>query len=215
MKEKHRLAVICLIMTLIVIGCNSITEKATPTAVKIKPTSTRIKLTKPRPTSTRISYEGMSIKGTVSRRRYLAPTVSSSESEYYVEITLTNKNPEPVIVNQIRSAFVAKTWCLKTETFNLANEGLIEPYASKIWGLATNGYTRDLLVNAGERPLKLIFFFCKEKTIVAGPYLVELPDIKDLSSRCTLDFRELNPFALGAMGIWKDLKVGKTGVEIE
>ncbi|MFH1413059.1 MAG: hypothetical protein ABIG10_03490 [bacterium] len=60
---------------------------------------------------------------------------------------------------------------------------VIKPNESHDFEFDTDGYTNDLLDNKGKKPIYFIFILVKKNKLVVGPYMVKLPDLKDMPQR--------------------------------
>ena len=141
---------------------------------------------------------GISIEGEVSRGHYssFGSSMTVSPVEYVVDLKITNKSSRPITYTMIQSAFIpykgtpliSKTFAYNKndsmESYGKGNDKPITlaPGASEEFHPATNGYTFDLLRDAGDMPLQFSFTMFFNNKIVAGPMKANLPDLSGLES---------------------------------
>lgn len=140
----------------------------------------------------------VSIEGEVSRGFYSSFGSSAvvSPLEYVVDLKVTNNSSRPITYTMVQTAFVpykgtpliSKTFAYnKSDSQDSYGKGsdksvTLAPQASEEFHSTTNGYTFDLLRDAGNKPLQFSFTLFLNDKIVAGPLRANLPEISNLVS---------------------------------
>jgi len=141
----------------------------------------------------------VSIKGEVGQESFHSLSSSVAPIAYSVKVTLENKGGNSITLDQIVSHFIpsnGKALTLRTffakgpsglnyENYRKTPTGSITISAggSKTWNFTTNGYTFDLLSDAGDEPLMFGISFLKDGKPVIRSFITSLPkEIQDLPS---------------------------------
>jgi hypothetical protein len=140
----------------------------------------------------------ISIEGEVSKGYYssFGSSMTVSPVEYAVDLKITNIGSRPISYTSARSIFVpykGTPLILETYVYNKSdsrnsygkgNDKLmtLSPGASEEFHPATDGYTFNLLRDAGDRPLQFCFILVLNDTVIAGPMRANLPQLSDLVS---------------------------------
>lgn len=144
------------------------------------------------------SVKSISIEAEVSEGFYSSFGSASivSPIEYVVDVKITNNTSRPIAYTLIQSAFIPQKGTplvINTFAYNKSDSRdsygkgndkvvTIAPYGSKEFHPATNGYTMNLLRDAGDKPLQFSFAIILNNEIVAGPFKANLPDLASLKS---------------------------------
>ena len=141
---------------------------------------------------------GINIEAWASKDYYnsFGGSVYASPIEFRVDVGIKNNSHKPFVYDQIESVFtsghgrplVQRTFVYDKnkdmgysgyEKGNKKTDTII-PGERKEFNHATDGYTFDLLRNAGDQPIKFGIAFMLDEKIVVGPFFTELPNLEKL-----------------------------------
>ncbi len=145
----------------------------------------------------------LSVEGEVTQEIYMSlggGGIGSTASPiaYHVKVTIRNLSSMPITFNEIIADFFPEQGThLKQMTYAYDekmgdNQESYQVDArkpinlavgeSREWNFGTNGYTFNLLRDAGDKPLRFSITFNNNKQTIAGPFIATLPDLQTLSS---------------------------------
>lgn len=155
--------------------------------------------------TTPLSMSPISVEGEVYQGAYTSFGSSANVSpvEYRVKFTISNDGSAPVVFDEIKTAFIPQngkslgSTIQKTQGESLDPEQfksgdvledsskkpwILEPGKSEEFQSATNGYTSEILLEAGDEPVQFAVHVFRDNEPVAGPFYASLPKIESLPS---------------------------------
>jgi hypothetical protein len=120
-----------------------------------------------------------SLRGEVSRDLHVGAMWPSDA--YHVDITVRNVSKQPLAFDYLQVIFASSPEGRGLQT-TVAKRGgsLLLPNSEESFAVDTNGYTRDLLLDAQGKPLKVIIVLVRREEMVGRPSWAELPPLKEL-----------------------------------
>ncbi len=115
---------------------------------------------------------------------------------YHVKVHVKNSGTKKILFDEIQAAFVPsqgqpliqRTFAYdksKHESLDAYEKGdnkpsILECGESLDFDYTTDGYTREVLEATGKQPLQFHIVLFRSKSVIAGPYVADLPNLMDL-----------------------------------